>query len=246
MNKLTSTLTACAALILLSVGVSPVANAAPWTFFSSGTIYEGYDTTGVFGNISADLTGQTYSQLITLDPTTYSVQYNDGFTQSGYGSLTGTVTTTITVNSVSQTFTWDLSDPSSYGNAYLHNPLTQSLSGFDEAAQYQAGLLTDGRTLNSQSGVASYANSLNLGLNYDQVWSYNTQSNDIGGWSFFDLYSDPTQLYQTTYFRGNASFTSINAPITAAVPEPETYAMTLAGLGLVGFMARRRKQNIVV
>jgi len=29
--------------------------------------------------------------------------------------------------------------------------------------------------------------------------------------------------------------------ITAAVPEPETYAMMIAGLGLVGFMSRRRK-----
>ena len=29
--------------------------------------------------------------------------------------------------------------------------------------------------------------------------------------------------------------------ISAAVPEPETYAMMLAGLGLVGFLARRRK-----
>jgi hypothetical protein len=30
---------------------------------------------------------------------------------------------------------------------------------------------------------------------------------------------------------------------TAPIPEPETYAMMLAGLGLLGFAARRRKQN---
>lgn len=32
--------------------------------------------------------------------------------------------------------------------------------------------------------------------------------------------------------------------LTAAVPEPETYAMLLAGLGLVGFMVRRRKARL--
>ena len=29
--------------------------------------------------------------------------------------------------------------------------------------------------------------------------------------------------------------------LAALIPEPETYAMLLAGLGLLGFIARRRK-----
>lgn len=36
--------------------------------------------------------------------------------------------------------------------------------------------------------------------------------------------------------------TSIDLSVTA-VPEPETYAMLLAGLGLLGYAARRRKQK---
>lgn len=32
---------------------------------------------------------------------------------------------------------------------------------------------------------------------------------------------------------------------TSPIPEPETYAMLLAGLGLLGFMARRRKESTV-
>ena len=33
--------------------------------------------------------------------------------------------------------------------------------------------------------------------------------------------------------------------ITTAVPEPETYAMLLAGLGLLGFLAHRRKSSAI-
>lgn len=43
----------------------------------------------------------------------------------------------------------------------------------------------------------------------------------------------------TTQFPGG----EIRGFLIAAVPEPETYAMMLAGLGLLGFVARRRKQK---
>jgi hypothetical protein len=45
---------------------------------------------------------------------------------------------------------------------------------------------------------------------------------------------------------GNVSFqygTSLTEPNVPAIPEPEIYAMMLAGLGLMGFVARRRRQN---
>ncbi len=35
-------------------------------------------------------------------------------------------------------------------------------------------------------------------------------------------------------------------PTVSAIPEPETYAMLLAGLGLLGFVARRRQRKLAV
>lgn len=42
---------------------------------------------------------------------------------------------------------------------------------------------------------------------------------------------------------GATGFSQISTLTISPVPEPETYAMLLAGLGLLGFAARRRQQN---
>ena len=51
--------------------------------------------------------------------------------------------------------------------------------------------------------------------------------------SFLGIGSTPL----TSFYGGAVGAT------TAPVPEPETYALMLAGLGMVGFMAARRKQS---
>jgi hypothetical protein len=50
-------------------------------------------------------------------------------------------------------------------------------------------------------------------------------------------------LYSTVKltFSNDTAMGFDNFSVTAAIPEPETYALMLAGLGVVGFMARRRK-----
>ena len=59
-------------------------------------------------------------------------------------------------------------------------------------------------------------------------------------YGFFGIVSDTS--FNTITISSNLSYASIDNLRVAAVPEPETYAMLLAGLGLVGALARRREQ----
>ncbi|RZS52956.1 PEP-CTERM sorting domain-containing protein [Sphaerotilus mobilis] len=65
-------------------------------------------------------------------------------------------------------------------------------------------------------------------------WTLNTQNFTV---------TDPTRYYKVSFSTTPSQSALIDSvSITTAVPEPETYAMMLAGLGAIGFLSRRRKQ----
>ena len=79
---------------------------------------------------------------------------------------------------------------------------------------------------------------------------------DIGadgmGWAALTLDNGDTNLYTVDLMTGLATYSSgidgnlrglTAMPMMAPVPEPETYAMMLAGLGLMGAVARRRMRK---
>jgi hypothetical protein len=72
-------------------------------------------------------------------------------------------------------------------------------------------------------------------------WDYNQGS---GGGAGGTYNGDPSTFDQWAHDWVNGNTNDLNPPGgVTSVPEPETYGMMLAGLGMVAVIARRRKQS---
>ena len=233
LHPLLKSLAAITSLCVMLAGGQ--AHAALTTITTTGTIDAGYDTSGVFGSAGADLTGLSYSQAITVDATLYANQLGSG--HCGFpcnirrGTLTGTATNTVTVGSVTQMFTWDLSRYH-YGQTYLANGLSMSSYSEDQIIQYQEGFTSNGSYLSALANVYSYTNAFGISLSFDQSAFYTLQPGDFEQ-TYFSL-SGTDSAYFQDYLPATISINGGN------VPEPATlalFALALVGAGLT----RRRK-----
>ena len=161
------------------------------------------------------------------------------------GSLTGSVTYDAATNDLTLSLT-NTSDPANGGflTAFafdLDPDVTLTISSCSLASFC---------TLLSNVSVAPYGT---------REWGVSNTSDWLGGGSptgglaagasatwVFDVDPDATStldvLDMLARFRGFIDGGSDKVPATV-VPEPSTYALMLAGLGVVGYMARRRQQQ---
>lgn len=112
-------------------------------------------------------------------------------------------------------------------------------------------LSLSGGTWSSYASIMGYGKPRNLiwgmyddgnGNPYAYAWSFSGNSS----WNYCTSNCTNADYVQNFGSSGavDMGIWAYRTEIVAAVPEPETYAMLLAGLGLVGFAARRRQNHV--
>ena len=214
----------------------------------------------VAGAISNDLTVLDKSKTFTTSGFDTSVMKKDGFKQSefnfNYGSLdvvtAGTVTFTYLGSDASFTNSFVFKDSAKSSDekgidVFTNNGATKLGSSFSEIVK-KGTLKFDFTTLDPKYTVSNLdpkTGSKTYGANEGVFGIVQGGKNGIkvGKNTFQDLliYNDPLKTGSRDF---NDLVVGVNfKPLVSPVPEPETYGMFLVGLGLIGFIAYRRKND---
>ena len=105
-----------------------------------------------------------------------------------------------------------------------------ALSGPDAYRMSATGVWEYGVLWNAQGGSAGTGGPLNFRISGNGLTLASLQQNPEGNFFAVDIISGTTGATGV-----------IDASVALTVPEPETYGMLLAGLGLMAFIARRRR-----
>jgi len=152
--------------------------------------------------------------------------------------------------------TWDLTpiggffDTTNAGPGASSSGLQQSGSSDNVGAMFPTNAFQDGlQSLTILFAPNSFASGERFIFGVDTDFFSCIDCTGINGNGFVGatvsaLFSNGETRYGTYTLTNEAGFGSkVGITSVSPVPEPETYAMMLAGLGLIGAIARRRKQQ---
>jgi probable HAF family extracellular repeat protein len=167
----------------------------------------------------------------------------DGTTVTALGTLGGSNSSASAINNAAQVAGW----ANTTGDAAQHAVLWNGTSATDLGTL--GGVNSQANAVNNAGQVAGWAQTTVDNAQHAALWN-GTTTTDLN--SFLDASTANAGWVLTTangindhgWIVGDAHNSKSgvdHAFLLTPIPEPETYAMLLAGLGLVSFMARRRK-----
>ncbi|TFU06620.1 PEP-CTERM sorting domain-containing protein [Polymorphobacter arshaanensis] len=202
----------------------------------TGTFYDGYDTTGVFGTANTGLAGVGYVVTFTYDPSLGIRSTVAGYSDSsrggvgfGYPGKSPVITSAITVNGTTKLL----------AGGYLGLVQT-SVNGIKHAAEYS---YNDGVDYAFKQ-ISIYNYPVGAPTSLDQNFGPVAAT---GGWGSFAWYqtkvnpgAGPATDSAYADFNYDTVYSVSDLLPSGGVPEPANWALMVAGLGMIGGAMRRR------
>jgi hypothetical protein len=216
-----------AAAVLAFLGFGAPASATIVTVVYTGTVYEGYDRTGIFGAAGGDLAGDSYVARYVFD-TTQGLHFGptSSFGGSYYGALTPVVSASVTINGhfASLNGTWSgVIDAESFG--FFANAEEHSINNDIEIGKHSINIIYS----------LSYTDPVINPFTY-LVKKTDLTEAEIG---FFN-YDYVSQKYAQN---ASAHATLNTLTVSTGVPEPSTWALLLLGFAGLGFAGHRHAKQ---
>jgi len=230
-------------LKMMTVGAAALAMAAPAaaapaTVTVTGTVMGGSDPAGTFGTAGANLAGQAFSAVFTINAKPDSATVTTGNSAFLFGNgAASPVSAALTIGSATYNFAGSFSglaraaDAAGQGGTDLLYYMVEDTD---------VSLLPPGNTL------------FYVGFDTlrDVIGKGDYASNDVAGLTLADNAKGHVQIANRDAVTGSygpstfadLAVTSIRAQMAAPVPEPATWAMMVTGFAMAGVALRRRRR----
>lgn len=225
------------------------AEAATYLITYTGTVASGYDDTGEFLAPGSIFNGEAFTAVMTLiAPLPGALGYDNGVEASIYGGAgypaPSPMSGTITINGVTRVFSGDWESLARHTNMCCAPGYGGLDRVYHDINDYNPDWATDGAYLSTRLyfSIQSYSNDFLATQDYTAPLTYTIQPGDEweGGFLFSEYSNSFRTVHRNAQGRLNPSTVTIALADVGAVPEPATWAMMLAGFGMVGFAMRRR------